>query len=218
MDHLKFHGLIGVAILLSGCQQIKSLWRGPTAIVSADRTPASIEKPFDFSYLQGDALKVASQKRLFESIAIELDRKKEVATISMGNFVVVNEVHQKDFACGFFSHLSLEFEADGVSVNGEKPKMILETICEIGDNINALAPIHLPISKMNQLKPTNSELKFFEGKFPLTVRFQGMPPQWPKFWVLREVKMTNPKFAPRTLSVRASDWMVKDLKSITMKW
>jgi len=185
---------------------------------SGDRSPASIQRVFDFSNLEGGALQAAAKHRLFNSIDVESSPGSTETSIRMGNFVLLNDKNQKDFACGFYDKLILEFEADGISVDGEKPKLTIEANCQVGENINFMKPIQVPVAKIKSQAPGNSEFKFFQNKEPITFKVSNSAAQWPKHWVLSNVKLTNTKFSSRVLNVRAGDQEAGPHSSVSMNW
>jgi hypothetical protein len=184
----------------------------------ATRGPASIQKVFDFSYLEGSALQAAAKDRLSSSISITMSEDKAKALITVGNFALKGELDQRDFACGFYDRLTLTFEAEGVSVDGEKPTLIISSGCEVGSNINYLEPISIPVTKLTQQTPSNTEFKFFDSRLPLAIKLVESPPEWPKKWVLRDLTLTHSKLTSRILNLSTSDLSSSRNHTISMNW
>jgi hypothetical protein len=185
---------------------------------SESRSPASIQKVFDFSYLQGSALLSAAKDRLSSSIFIVTSDDKSHVTITLGNYVLKSDSSQRDFACGFYDRLTFLFEAEGMSVDGEKPTLSIESGCEVGSNINFLNPITVPIAKLKSEAPTNTEFKFFDSRTPTKIQLSANLQSWPTKWVLTEVKMTHSTFSTRVLDLKPSDWNSDGNHMITMNW
>lgn len=204
--------LLIFALVLSGCTAFK------TPPPTGGRNPASIQKVFDYSYLQGEALQKAVKDRLMRSVQIKTALLKDDVTIEMGNFVLLNDKKEKDFACGFYDRVTLIFDAEGVSVDGEAPHLSVETGCEVGGDINVLIPIRIPLAKLKSQKPSNTEFKFFESKASMTVKLSNSPADWPKRWILKEVKMTHSKFSSRVITMGPQDMFQQGVRPISMNW
>jgi hypothetical protein len=131
---------------------------------------------------------------------------------------LLNENNQKDFACGYYDKVTLTFEAEGVAVSGEKPTLTVQTGCGVGANINAMSPIHIPLNKLMAEKPGNSEYKFFDEQTPISITSSNPPPDWPKTWVLSEVKLSNTQNSSRVLHLTRDDLRQENSKPILMKW
>jgi hypothetical protein len=202
---------IAVLMFLLACYLFSGRWAGDS-FSPGTRNPASIQKVFDYSYLGGDSLLQAAKERLGNSVQISLSSDKTEAIIELGNFVLMDDKNQKDFACGFYDKVALSFEAQGVAVDGQKPQLVVEAKCEVAENINALVPIHVPLSKIKTEKPSDTEFKFYQSKTPLTVRLQNAPGTWPKHWVLNGIKLTHSQFTSRILSVDTFK------QNISMNW
>lgn len=192
--------------------------RGPASFGQANRSPAAIQKVFDFSSLEGAALQSAAKKRLLSGLDIETRRQEGEVIIEMGNFVLLNEKNEKDFACGFYDRFTLSFEAEGVSGSGEKPTLAIEARCEVGENINFMVPVRIPFAKILGEDPGNAEYKFFDGPSPVTVRFSNTASAWPKRWVLRNIKMVHSRASSRVLLVQATDLVPGTLRPLGMNW
>lgn len=177
------------------------------------RSPASIQKVFDYSYLEGDALKTAVNQRVVNSMNINKTESDDVE-IQMGNFVLKDDHNEKDFACGYYDQVALTFEAEGVSVDGEKPTLVVESGCEIGGDVNTLTPIKLPVHQLKAQKPGNTDYKFFNAKSPVTVHSSNPAADWPDTWVLTDVKLTNSQVYSRVLHIRSGDILSKPM----MNW
>lgn len=154
------------------------------------RDPAAVRNNFDFSKLNGEKLHSAIKQRILGG----LEFKKNLAGtgIGLGHFVFLDSTGQKKSGCQEFESLSLVFEADGVSVAGEKPEMVIEGYCESSQDMGKIDPLVLPIAKILGERPGDGEFQFNEGS-PLNVRFTNLPDEWPKTWLLKSVTLLNKK-------------------------
>jgi hypothetical protein len=180
------------------------------------RHPASIQKIYDFSQLQGSTLDQAAKQRLLTGLNIE--RTQEANNIQLGNFVLLNSQQQKDFVCGVYNHITLSFQAEGVAVSGEKPTLVIDTPCGVADNINSLAPIRVPFQQIKTQSPRTHELVLQQDGGPLHILSDNNPESWPKNWALTEIKMTHDQDPSKVLQISPAD--IKDFanKPVFMKW
>lgn len=156
------------------------------------RDPAAIKNSFDFSHLRGEKLFVAAKQRLMAGLELgkNLPGNPSEARIGLGHFVFSNEQGEKRLACQEFGKVSLSFEAEGVSVGGDKPLMEIEGRCEFSADMTKINPLHLPIAKILGERPGDGEFEFNE-KSKVTVRFSNLPDTWPRTWLLKSVKLVN---------------------------
>lgn len=154
------------------------------------RDPAAIKNTFDFSHLRGDKLHEAVKQRLLTGL--EFRKGNQGTGISLGHFVFVNESGEKKLACQEFGKVSLSFEAEGVSVAGDKPVMEVEGRCEFSADMSKINPLFVPIAKITGERPGDGEFQFNEGS-KVTVRFTNLPEEWPRTWLLKSVKLVNEK-------------------------
>lgn len=155
-----------------------------------NRDPAAIRGNFDFSNLQGEKLNLAIKQRLLSGLEL---RKSESGTgIGLGHFVFLDQRGEKRLACQEFGKVSLIFEAEGVSVAGEKPEMEIQGRCEFSPDMAKINPLFLPIAKIVDERPGDGEFQFNEGS-AVSVRFANVPEEWPKTWILKSVKLSNDK-------------------------
>ena len=210
--------LVIVLLYTFSSVEIREKIAGRFIASSVNRSPSSIQKVFDFSYLQGSALQAAAKERLSSSIYISTSEDKSKVTITMGNFVLKNDQDERDFACGFYDRITFLFEAEGIAIDGEKPKLIITSGCEVGSNINYLNPIDIPVEKLRQQALSNTEFKFFESHQSTTIQLIESPPAWPQKWVLKEVKMAHSRVSSRVLNLSPSDWNTDGNHSLTMNW
>lgn len=161
-----------------------------TDIYQVNRDPAAIRTNFDFSNLSGTKLQDAVKERLIAGF--ELKKSAGGTSIGLGHFVFLDDKGEKKLACQEFSKVSLTFEAEGVSVAGDKPSMQMEGHCEFSTDMTKINPLYLPIAKILGEKPGDGEFQFNEGH-ALTVRFTNLPEEWPHTWILKSVKLMNDK-------------------------
>ncbi|WII72670.1 hypothetical protein QJS83_02150 [Bdellovibrio sp. 22V] len=154
------------------------------------RDPAAIKNSFDFSHLTGDKLHEAVKQRLLGGL--EMKKNAKGAAFSLGHFVFVDPRGEKKLACQEFGKVFFSFEAEGVSVAGEKPLMEVEGRCEFSNDMAKINPLFIPVAKIMGERPGDGEFQFNEGS-AITIRFANLPEEWPKTWLLKSVKLMNEK-------------------------
>ena len=151
-----------------------------------NRDPASIGKIYDFTNLSGDELRTAVKKRLMAGFDIHRgDGEQEVA---LGHFMFVDAQGEKKFACQEFNKITLTFEAEGVSVSGEAPKMEVEGACSYSGDISKIDPLLIPVAKILGEKSLDGELQF-NGEHAVALKFTNLPEDWPRTWILKQVRL-----------------------------
>lgn len=159
-----------------------SAW-GPIA-----RDPAAVRQVYDFSNLSGSDLTVAMKKRLLAGSAVI--REKQSLGIELGHFALAKITGEKTLACQEFQKVTLHFEAEGIATGGERPVMEVEGACEFSADMTKINPILIPLDKILAEKPSDGEIQYREGH-AVTLRFRGMPEEWPQRWLLTGVRLSN---------------------------
>ncbi|MGZ3818200.1 MAG: hypothetical protein ACXWRZ_16180, partial [Bdellovibrio sp.] len=144
------------------------------------RDPAAIKNSFDFSNLRGEQLFSAAKQRLLAGLELarSLPGKPAEARIGLGHFIFTNNKGEKRLACQEFQKVAFSFEAEGVSIAGEKAIMEIEGQCEFSIDMTKINPLALPIARILGETPGDGEFEFNEGS-KVTVRFTNLPDQWP---------------------------------------
>lgn len=158
----------------------------------ATRDPAAIKKDYDFSQLQGSALAYATKQRLLEGARI-VREDKDIA-VELGHFVIRGENGEKEFACHRFSKVVLGFEGDGAATSGDLPQMEVEGQCEIGPDINTMAAVWIPVSRILGEQVGDGEYSYFDGH-PSKLKFVNVSERWPQLWRLKSVQLIDPSGA-----------------------
>jgi len=173
-----------------------------TIVSNSSRDPAAIKKTYDFSHLEGSALNYAAKRRLLDGVKMIQDDKD--IGVELGHFVIRGEGGQKEFACQRYSKIVLSFDGDGVAVGGELPKMEVEGKCEISPDINNIAAVWIPVSKILGEPVADGEFDFQEGH-PAKLKFSNVSDQWPKTWMLRSVRLVDPSGANGDVEIPPSE-------------
>jgi hypothetical protein len=195
-------------------------WNGAiyfsTASLSKDvRTPAAIRKDLDFSHLDGAELITASQKRLVTAARIIL--QNDDVGVELGHFVTRGATGDRQLACDFYDRVSLQFEAEGVADNGEKPMMQIEAPCRTGTDITRIEPIWIPVKKLQAEHATDMDISYPEQE-GVNFRFSHMTGAWPGHWALHSVRLFNGSESGRIVDI--SNHELHDIlhSPLTVNW
>ena len=164
------------------------------------RHPAAVRRAFDFSQLEGDALELASQKRLLSDARVVNLKKGFGWGIELGHFITRGDRGERQFACGFYDRVELTFFAKGMAISGERPLMMVEAGCRIGDNVNRISAIPIPVSKILQEPPGDLEFQYLEEN-PVVIKFNHVVDQWPRKWSLYSVRLFHHSITNREVKV-----------------
>lgn len=200
-----------------GAWTISGSWGGITYVYTGDgdrRLPAAIGKGMDFSALHGDALFMASQKRVIEEMSLMYDGDK--VGVELGHFLTRDSTGQKQFACMKYSKVVLRFLAEGTAENGESPVMEVEANCVMGASAGKIAPIWIPTNQLKNEKPANMEYKLNDPQ-EVDFRFDHIGSQWPKKWSLNSVSLLSEKTG-EFLSINHQDIKGMLPKPVELNW
>jgi len=175
----------------------------------ASRDPAAIKKVYDFSHLEGSALVFATKQRLLEGAKI-IPGNQDIE-VDLGHFVLRGTDGQKEFACQRFSKVIMNFEGEGLAIGGELPQMEVEGVCEISKDINTMAAIWIPTSRILGETVADGEFDYREGH-PTKLKFANVSEQWPKLWRLKSVQLVDPSGEYADLTIQD-----QELKEILKK-
>ena len=186
-------------------------WGGLVYFYPSDqvRNPAAIRNVFDFSDLKGTALKQASEERLISDIKVVKSEKG--VGFELGNFVKKNSEGKKEFACVAYDVIKLKFQAIGVLESGVPPELVLEGQCKIGNNLNRISAVWLPVDKLKKEKPGDFEIQFWDEKS--SVYMVNMGTVWPEKWELSSVKHYSSEDSSKSISVN-KDFFAKIKKEV----
>lgn len=172
--------LVGVGFMVGFIPQMGNKTR-------VERNPAALKKNFDISHLKGEALDKAVRERLLLGLSVR--RIDQGVALSLGNFAYLNDRGQRRLACEAFEKVSFVFEAEGMSVGGDKPVFELSGHCSLSDDLTSINPLFLPISEILLVPPKDGELRF--GEQGVSIFFKHIADSWPRLWLLKKVKLLN---------------------------
>src|SRR4051812_49082085 len=107
------------------------------------RFPAAIQKVemFDYSTLSGDTLRTAMTKQIIQDSAIS--RKNNLYQFNFGNFIVEKLNGNPIYLCDYFDQYTITFEAEGMAVNGQRPKLIINSPCILASGLKTTQAVSI---------------------------------------------------------------------------
>ena len=141
------------------------------------RDPAALNgKVYQLTSLTSEQIRNQLQKKI--KVSPTIDGKKAILLSGFSSAL-----------CKTYSSISIEFAAEGVSVAGEAPSMMITAPCTEGQDPAEIASINLAITKILNEKPRDAEYNFdgFNG----VVTFKNSSDEWPRQWVLKRVEFKN---------------------------
>lgn len=181
------------------------------------RQPAAIDKAriFDVSYLEGGALKTASAKQLLQQAEVHI--AKNDVSVSLGHFVAKSPNGERRLLCDIYDRVELSFEADGVAINGERPRLIVTGPCVPSENLNHMNAIHIPYAEIMNQRAGDGEFSF--GVAPdHFYKITNVGNQWPDQWILSEVRLLNKTNPAAFLQLDRRDVYNFSTKPIVLNW
>jgi hypothetical protein len=160
-----------------------------SSMASSSRDPAAIKRVYDFSSLEGSALNYATKQRLLDGFKV-VHSDKDIG-LELGHFVMKGKDGAKEFACQKYSKVIMTFAGDGSAHSGELPSMEVEGACEISPDINSIAAIWIPVSRILGEPVADGEFDFREGRTS-KLKFANVADEWPRIWQLRNLKLVDP--------------------------
>ena len=195
---------------------ITNSWGGIVFFHTADgRTPASINKVYDFSNLEGHALQQASHKRIIADAKVLNDNG--IIGLELGHFVTKNENGKKDLACNTYNRIRLQFSSIGMAVNGAPSDLFVEADCDTSEDINKISAIWIPVQQIKTQPASDFEIEYF-GKRPVKFKFENMGAHWPEQWALKSVQLYNENEAGQQMVILQSEIRKLRKQPIVMNW
>lgn len=168
------------------------------------RNPAAIPKTqyFDFSKLESGDLEAASRKRLLRGSHL-IARKNRIG-ITLGHFIMRDESGQSVMACDYYDKIQMDFEAEGMAVSGDRPRMTIEAPCSAGEDQSVTRTIWLPLDEILANPPADGDISILQ-EMNLVLSFKNLDFMWPEHWVLSKVRLLNQANNKRELLIEREE-------------
>jgi hypothetical protein len=157
------------------------------AVDGAQRVPASIRRHANISELEGNPLRLASQRRLLEDMKVFSEPER--VGFQLGHFLTKNEEGRAAYACDVYKQIVMTFEGEGIADSGDKPVMEVLAPCQQSADLNVMETIWIPLRELRDRTPSTIEVGG-----PLsqtTVKFKNTASEWPSQWALQSVRLSR---------------------------
>jgi hypothetical protein len=177
------------------------------------RLPAAIRQTQvnDISGLKGEELRFSIGHKLVKDMRTVEEKGR--AGIELSHFLLTDTLGKVDFLCNVYESVELVFEAEGVSVNGEAPRMRLISPCEASHDPKHMQVIWVPFERFIKEKPQNSHFEVDQSTF----EFKNMADIWPEIWILSEIKIEH-QDEKRSLVIPKSEVETFSAERRQMSW
>lgn len=152
------------------------------------RSPAAIQRNYDFSLLKGTDLIYAIKARIGNGLQIE--KTADSRNISIGHFRFKDPHGNQKYACEEYPKVNLKFFADGEATSGQPIVMEVEGDCKFNSNSSQIDPLWLPVARILNERPADGVYEYTDER-STTVRFSNIDSRWPKTWVLQEISLMH---------------------------
>lgn len=184
----------------------KMSWNGETFISVSNirdqeqRSPAAVKKVFDYSQFEGTVLSSMSKQRIVLNASVA--KNEGSIGVALGHFVVKSDQGQPLLACQMYDKVVLEYEAEGMAVGGETPRMQVRGPCSVVQDLNRMESLWIPFAKIQAEKAVDGEFNFNEPN-SISIEFRSLAGEWPKRWAFKAVQLMDSKNNNSDLSVSA---------------
>lgn len=164
------------------------------------RHPAAISKVemFDYSSLSGEPLHEAIAKQIIKDST--LNQKEHSFQFNFSNFIVDKQNNEPSYVCDYYDHYTLTFEAEGMAVNGERPRMLITSPCKLSGDLKTVSPVVIPSLKIREKKA--GDIDWTYDKQPDVIfSFRNIDGFWPNHWVLSNINLSSKQDAARDLNL-----------------
>lgn len=170
--------------VVTGVWLAHSSWGGVIFLAdhaAHDRNPAAVPKKISNAWHLS-----RSQDELVKNAQIVLN--DGTPGVELGHFLARDREGQGRLACDIYDHVVIQFEADGIAEDGEKPTMKVEGPCLMSEDGSSIKPLWIPTEKIQREHATDMDLKY-EDQAATSYTFSKMTDSWPKRWRMVSVRL-----------------------------
>jgi hypothetical protein len=220
--HCRWAGALFIFGLMLGYGIVVRSWGGSLYVyLGEERSPATVRLLSDYAALDRRSLANDVHQQLVGGA--ELIRQNGELGVRLGHPLLKLKGGGYDFACavqgrpGVFDRIELIFWGIGITESGHPPRMVVESSCQTGEDLNRLATLWLPMSQIFANPAKDQQLEFYEDP-PLTIRLEQIPGEWPENWVLTHIRLFREDNPSNSLEIGAS--LIKEARSqiLSFEW
>jgi hypothetical protein len=151
------------------------------------RGPASVQRVYDYSSLQGDALKRAILNRVLS--ATRIVQAGNSRGVELGHFLLKGQNGVVD-GCAIYKDLELKFVAGDMAVSGEPPMLKMSGPCRTDKESLAILPLMFDYEPVLRTPASDKDLSEGPDK-AIQLSFENISDNWPRVWVLHGIRLAG---------------------------
>jgi hypothetical protein len=111
--------------------------------------------------------------------------------VQLGNFYIKGTDQQKIFVCSKYNFIELIFQAEGIAVSGEIPRMVVRGPCANAQDLNFIQALPIPYKKIlaTPVSQNQFRLPIADSNDSVQITFHYVVEQWPTDWNLVGVRL-----------------------------
>lgn len=156
--------------------------------VNGENTNSSVSEK-DLSKLDAEEFARAFKYSLINPLS--LVRGNGQMGVQLGNFYIKGTDQQKIFVCAKYNYIELVFQADGIAVSGEIPRMVIRGPCTNAQDMNFIQALPIPYQEVLKapVSQTQFRLPIADSNDSVQINFHYVVEQWPTDWNLVGVRL-----------------------------
>ncbi len=205
--------VLGFLILGTG-----AFWLGSHFAKSARedvRGPAAVPRTYDFSHLEGSALREASIKQILNGTKTLV--AGSLSGVQMGHFTMRNSGGVSVSVCDIYPTIELQFIAGDMAVSGESPEMFVTGECSMADSPGVLDPLMFDYMAVRATQVQEQSLRQPQANNN-EVKFKNVSDTWPRVWVLKQIKFVSGEADRKPLEISVEEIRQSLGKNVALEW
>ncbi len=206
--------IIGLALLIDN-SFFKSIGRGLASVDGG--APADSEDSIDLSPLSETDFNRAFKYKLVTPLAIVTAENS--MGVQLGNFYIHGTDEQKIFVCSKYNVLELTFEAEGIAVSGNIPRMTVRGPCQTSEDFKSIQALSIPVQSIlaSPVQQTEFQVASEESQDKTSIVFHYPADSWPKQWNLVGIKLYS-DYSTEVLAVTGYEIISILGQPFTLQW
>lgn len=197
---------------------VGAFWLGSKVAKSARedaRGPAAVPRTYDFSNLEGSALREASVKQILSGTKTLV--AGSLSGLQMGHFTMRNSGGVSVSVCDIYPTIELQFVAGDMAVSGESPEMHVTGDCSMADTPGALEPVMFDYMAVRATQVQEQSVRQPQANNN-EVKFKNVSDTWPRMWVLKQIKFISAETNRDPLEISVEEIRQSLGKNVALEW
>jgi hypothetical protein len=179
------------------------------------RGPAAVPRTYDFSHLEGAALREASVKQILSGTKTLV--AGSLSGLQMGHFTMRSSSGVSVSVCDIYPTIELQFIAGDMAVSGESPEMFVTGDCSMADTPGVLDPVMFDYMAVRATQVQEQSVRQPQADNN-EVKFKNVSDTWPRVWVLKKIKFISPGASQTSLEISDQEIRQSLGKNIALEW